>query len=323
MKTSRDWPAVSIAALEKDTGHARRELARRLRDDGYCALVLGGSLPAATMNGLSDEMWAFFAQSMAHKRAVALAKHAGLRGYVGMGEEATNGIPDLKESFEFARESTRVSLAAPYDVLAAPNVWPDPARLPRFRAVMEHYNEAMVRLGAIVFGAITAALATPETRKSCAALMEGQPCYYSRLIRYPKTEAPTKTRDPLVDHTDHSFFTIGYQTAPGLEIKTCDGAWQSWPWRNDRLMVFTGEIASMWSGGLYRGAPHRVRRALLSKERFSVTTFVLPDLEAEIIPLTEDGSRLDADRRPYRLLDEELKRMTEIFPGGREGMQVL
>lgn len=323
MKTSLDLPPISVAALEKDKGQELRELARRLRADGYCELLLGGSLPAATMDGLSDEMRVFFAQPMARKRAVALDKHAGLRGYVGMGEEATNGIPDRKESFEFTRESTRVSLVAPYDVLAAPNVWPDPACLPQFRAVMERYNEAMVRLGAVVFGAMTAALATSETRKSCAALMEGQPCYYSRLIRYPKTDGSRKTRDPLVDHTDHSFFTIGYQTAPGLEIRTSDGAWQSWPWRNDRLMVFTGEIASIWSGALYRSAPHRVRNSLVTQERFAVTTFVLPDLEAEIIPLTEDGSKLDTDRSPYRLLDEEFKRMTEIFSGGREEMQVL
>lgn len=315
---SKPLSVVPLLAREDD---ARRVFVERLQRDGFCELLLGGAMPVPLLVELMAKARSFFALPMEAKRPVALAEAAGLRGYVGIGEECTGGIPDHKESFEFAAEFIGADFPPPYDVLHVPNVWPEAQLVPGFRAAAERYIQAAGALGATLFDAMVAACETAETRRSCEAVRVGPPCHFSRLIRYPAGGGLELSRDPLVGHTDHAFFTLGYQTARGLELEMPAGDWVTWDGGQDRLIVFSGEVAAVWSGGAYPAARHRVGQSVVAADRHSVTTFFLPDLAAHIIPLVPRDSAGATDpfggTVPYRLLDEELKRMHEIFGAAR------
>lgn len=317
-------PPICVAALLRRGADARRRLARRVARDGMCEIKLDSGLTATLLDALMHEAQGFFRQPAAVKRALALADCAGLRGYVGIGEERTNGVPDCKESFEFAQQGSTPRLEAPYDILSAPNTWPERRRSPHFRATVERYMSELERVGAAIFDAMVDALAVPETQASCQSLRDGRPCHYSRLIRYPAPSERDAGRDPLVDHTDHAFFTLAYQTAPGLEVQTPRGDWTAWPCNPATALVFPGEVAEIWSGGRYRASPHRVAQTLAAGERFAVTTFFMPNLEATVVPLPLEGQAAETQggvehaRAPYRLLDAEMARMAAIF-GSAQG----
>lgn len=298
---------VSLAALEAGDEPTRRRLAECLHTDGFCSIVLDGAYSGADVERLFSFAKAFFALPPTHKSTCRLADNSGLRGYVGLGEERTSGIPDLKESFEFALDRGVERLPPPYDVFTVPNLWPNPEFVAGFRDAMEYYAESMAAAGAIVFEAMVSVLERSATSASCAALKFGDPHHYSRIIHYP-TGGVATDRHPLVAHCDHSFFTIALQEVPGLELEGNCGEWLPALAGPEQLTVFPGEIAEIWSAGYFRSARHRVGAGLAPKGRLSVATFVLPDLRADVAPLGDLTGKIR-----YRLRDAELERMRQIF----------
>jgi hypothetical protein len=96
-------PTLDFTAVEREDAGACEALRRAHRRVGACYLDVGGVPMATEFSELFDVASAFFSLPDETKKQVEIARSANFRGYVGVGEEFTNGAPDLKESFEFAK----------------------------------------------------------------------------------------------------------------------------------------------------------------------------------------------------------------------------
>jgi len=77
-------------------------------------------------------------------------------------------------------------------------------------------------------------------------------------INYRPSEPNVRDTD-LDPHEDGSFLTIMSNTGPGLEIKSANGSFQPIDTAPDQMIVITGEILWLLSGGLVLPTHHRVR----------------------------------------------------------------
>jgi isopenicillin N synthase-like dioxygenase len=303
--------AISFDAVACGEAAAATRLSQDIRARSVCFLdpsdVLG-----ACYSQLFSVALEFFRLPLELKREVDLASSGNLRGYVGFGAERTNGAEDLKESFEFAQDRFAPThrKPRPYDRLYGSNLWPAPSRVPGFEATLKRYNDAMELIGSVVLKALVAALEDSGTGPSRRALLRGRPCHFSRLIYYshPSAFAPSDNR--LVAHTDHAFFALGLQSAPGFEFCDASGRWILADPPPGSAMLFAGELADFWSAGRYPACPHRVRNATLQLERISVTTFFLPDLDAVVSPIGSNSEIAES----ILVGDREWARMQAIFP---------
>lgn len=304
---------VSLAALMQGERAAVDGLADAVASERVCYLKDTEFLDAAFQARLFAAAAAFFQLPANAKSAIALDKSGGLRGYVGFEEERTNGIADLKESFEFAQERPAPTHreARPYDRLYAANVWPPPELLPGFQRTLTQFNAVVSRIGNVVFDALVGALRNARSEQSCTALLSGAPCHFSRLIYYSDPSSCSIAEDRLVAHTDNTFFTVALQSTPALEFNDPTGRWRAVEPPANCFTVFAGELAELWSGGRYRACLHRVRNASLASERLSVTTFFLPDLDAVVAPIGASDSETSA--ASFVVGDREWLRMRSIF----------
>jgi isopenicillin N synthase-like dioxygenase len=309
--------AVSFDALARGEPAAIMRLSQAAREQRVCYLDGGDLLGCTFQSKLFSVATEFFRLPSDVKRKVDMAKSGNLRGYVGFGQEHTNGIEDLKESFEFAQDRSppKDLEFRPYHRLYGPNLWPPPSVVPEFEATLRRYNDAMDRIGEVVLEALAAALRGLDDEPSCGALLRKRPCHFSRLIYYshPSSFAPSAAR--LVAHTDHAFLALALQSAPGFEFCDASGTWELADPPACAVTVFAGELADFWSSGHYPACPHRVRNATLQTERYSVTTFFLPDLDAVVRPIGADGKF----GRPAVVGEQEWARMQAIFRIGNDG----
>ena len=79
-------------------------------------------------------------------------------------------------------------------------------------------------------------------------------------LRYPRrpAEAP-EDQYGSAPHTDFGCLTLLVQDdAGGLEVQAADGAWIPVPPAEGAILVNTGDIVPVWSGGRWRSTAHRV-----------------------------------------------------------------
>ena len=114
---------------------------------------------------------------------------------------------------------------------------------------------------------------------------------WSRLqVNYAEMGRPG--RDLLhVVHEDGDFLTLDFSTGPGLNVFRRDGTSQSlWPESAGKLVVLTGEILSIVSGGRIGSAYHCVERRPDLDERLALLYFA--DADPELLAQCADR---DAD----------------------------
>lgn len=76
-----------------------------------------------------------------------------------------------------------------------------------------------------------------------------------------------------VRHEDQNFITIGFATAPGLEVVTDDHPVDLWGVRGPELVVLAGSILSIATHGAICTGFHQVRRRRDVNERISIIYF--------------------------------------------------
>ncbi|MEM9557184.1 MAG: 2-oxoglutarate and iron-dependent oxygenase domain-containing protein [Acidobacteriota bacterium] len=285
-------PRFALDRLDAGDPGAIDALHHALRSQGFVYIDADTVLDAGSLTNVLGEARAFFDLSQAEKDALDLDLSPNYRGYVGMGAEYTNGVADVKESFEFAPETVAPAVAGeppPYFKLYGANQWPDPGRLPRFRPALETYSAAVERIGRSVLQAVARTLDQPTTSAPGEGLFGGDLCSFSRLIYYAEAadtgDAPARREA----HTDHTLLTVILQSSPGLEVADGDG-WQPVTASPDTFLVFLGEMMEFWTRGYYTALPHRVYDAALAAERVSIATFFLPDLRNRVAPIVPSTS---------------------------------
>lgn len=301
-------PIIAVSDLDDRRPDAVERLRSSLREYTVVHVDARAELGPQFFAGLYEQTQQFFGLPAAEKQSLDINRSRNYRGYVGQGAEYTNGIADLKESFEFGKEIPAPSgEPQPWFDLYGENQWPDDRRLPRFRPVVTAYTGAMARIARAVLKALMATLGQPAE----GGMADGELCLFSRLIYYshPSQFASQQTR--LGRHTDSGMITIGLQNAPGLEVESPAHGWVEVRPPEDVFTVFPGELAEIWAHGYYRACAHRVHNSALRTERLSYASFVLPDLRRGLTPVDPASSQ------PLSAAGPAVSRGNSWLAGGR------
>ncbi len=213
-------------------------------------------------------------------RKLSLKMNEHNNGYMAMGRYAVwtsdvnaNDKPDLNEAFFVKRER------APDDPLrlsgrrfVGPNLWPDEADLPGFRANVLDYVSIMDNLARRFLPAVAVALDL-EPSWFDAAFTDSQ--FSFRLSHYPPVEAEAN-QFGIAPHTDSNFMTFLAQTEiPGLQVRMPSGNWLDVPYIPGSFAVNSGDMLRRWSNGRLKSTPHRALPPI-GCHRYAIPFFLGP-----------------------------------------------
>ncbi len=303
-------PQLSMAGTDNPAGLRRLAagMAEAYGATGF-AYVVDHGIPERVVDALFDASRRFHALPHAAKDAVAVNRHH--RGYIGPGaatdrassvEAATR--PNLSESFIKLSDAPPGRAAWPLD---GPNRWPD---LPGFREAVEAFEAAAEPMARRLVAAMALGLGAEPDR--LLRLFE-PPTAWLRLLRYPPRPADAPPdRYGSAPHTDFGCLTLLAQDdAGGLEVRAADGSWIAAPPVEDALLVNTGDIVPVWSGGRWRSTAHRVVNPP-DRDRYSIAYFYDPCPDAVIAPL-DGAARIASDPAPFRFADHVMAQLDATY----------
>ena len=218
-------PIIDVGAMLSGQPEALAAVARQVHDAltqvGFF-VVTGHDVPRALIDRTFAEAQRFHALPMARKLALKMNEHNN--GYMAMGRYAVwtsevnrNDKPDLNEAFFIKRErGADDPLLRSGRQFVGPNVWPDEAELPGFRAHVLDYVDAMDGFARRFLPAAAMALDLPATFFG-SAFTDSH--FSFRLSHYPPVAAEAN-QFGIAPHTDANFMTFLAQT----EIPRAAGA---------------------------------------------------------------------------------------------------
>jgi len=289
-------PVIDVAGLGGDREN-RVEVARQIgaacRAHGFF-YAIGHGVDPALIERLQELAREFFALDPARKRRIAMV-HGGRawRGYFGVGDELTSGVPDRKEGLylgtELAPDHPLVRARTP---MHGANLFPE---LPGFRETVLDYMEAVTGLGHRLVAAIALSLELEEDY--FARRYTAEPLVLFRIFNYPAPTPESVGLWGVGEHTDYGLLTLLLQDDNGgLEVRT-DAGWLDAKPVAGSFVCNIGDMLDRMTRGLYRSTPHRVR-ASVRRDRLSFPLFFDPGFHARVQPI--DGLPARADDRETR-----------------------
>lgn len=253
-----------------------------LTQTGFCYLRNHGIAPELIAAAQAAALH-FFSLPEKFKNQYDIASAPRHSGYVGFSENGqyADEAQRLYEAYDIGLELPALDqdfLAG--NIFYGPNTWPD---LLGFKKAVYSYYEAISHLAKLLTHTIEAAL---DLRVNTLTNMMRKPTAQLRLIHYPENQIPCReahSHSMMGAHTDYEFFTLLYQTMPGLQTVNVQGEWLDAPPLPNTLVMNVGDMAEVISGGRYRSNPHRVLNT--GKERFSMPFFAAFDYQSEIRPM--------------------------------------
>jgi isopenicillin N synthase-like dioxygenase len=279
-------------------GPGRRAVAAQIgeacRESGFFYAV-GHGVDEGLQQRLREQSRRFFAHDLETKRRIRMALGGrAWRGYFGVGDELTSGVPDQKEGLYFGAE-----LAADHPLVEAgtplhgPNLFP--TEPDGFRQTVVEYMDALARLGHRLVEGLALGLGLNESHFAdrCTA----EPLTLFRIFNYPPL------RDPALwsvgEHTDYGLLTILLQDdAGGLEVRS-RSRWIAAPPVPGSFVCNVGDMLDRMTRGLYRSTPHRVRN-LAARDRLSCAFFFDPNFFARVQPIDLPGHDAPPDDQAER-----------------------
>ena len=254
-------PLVDISGWSTGTVAERAAVARALdvafSASGF-ALVSGHGVDLAMADDVRRHASAFFHAPSSLKEPLRTSG-LGQSGWIPPGMEANGyatGVetpPDLKESLSFSAEHLEGRSA-----FGSTARWP--AAQPGLRDSVEAWISAVDALFI-------------ELLQICGeAVGAGAGCFADGCRNAPNTlninwypsladvGRPAEGQYRIGPHTDFGTLTVldRQQGSGGLQVQAADGRWVDAPWVEGTLTVNVGDLLTMWSGGRWRSALHRV-----------------------------------------------------------------
>ncbi|MGF1488749.1 MAG: isopenicillin N synthase family dioxygenase [Prochloraceae cyanobacterium] len=283
-----DIPIIDISELVTPTKDGDRfkiaaQIGQACREHGFF-YIIGHGVDQQLQQQLELLSQKFFATDAIEKLKISMSKGGrAWRGYFPVGDELTNGLPDLKEGIYFGAELSDfhplVKINTP---LHGPNLFP--ASLPELREVVLNYIEAMTQLGHTVMGGIALSLGLEESY--FATHYTKNPLVLFRIFNYPPHSGKddSQFKWSVGEHTDYGLLTILKQDmSGGLEIKT-KGQWIAAPPIPNSFVCNIGDMLDRITGGYYLSTPHRVYNKSF-QNRLSFPFFFDPNFNAEVKPI--------------------------------------
>jgi isopenicillin N synthase-like dioxygenase len=280
-------PLIDIAALR--TGHARDVDDVAAQIVGACETagffyVTGHGVSDARLAGIFAVAYWFFAAPYAVREALDVKTSPNFRGYVPIGLVGPGKPRRMLEAFQ-------MMLDLPPDdpdvragnIMCGPNRWP--AAAPAFRAAMEAYFAAMMKLTRLLLLAFARGLGLDD---DFFAAHFRKPLTQLRLLHYPP-QPPDSETEGVEAHTDTGAFTILLQDeVGGLEVRTRAGRWIAAEPIPGSLVINIADMMQRWTSGRFVSTPHRVRNRT-GRDRISAPFFANPDYDAVIMPIAQGG----------------------------------
>jgi len=235
-------------------------------------------------------------------------------GYVAVGQE-------------FHRENTRNSTATAktevretYNVIRLTNegIWPNDI-IPEFKDVVTNVVKPTRVLAHRFLRALSLCLGQDIeylSQRHKYILENGDNTSVFRALRYPaihdNENLENLTRIPV--HTDYGTLTFLFQdNVGGLEVLPLNGEWVDATPLDGSIILNTGDLAEIWSGGKYPATVHRVEVPKTEEkrkcERRSATLFIHPDIDTTVEPLIGDQTKYQS----INALEHVRKRLAESY----------
>ena len=282
-------PTIDLAVIRRYPNDAALvdSLNTALVESGFCYLKNHG-IPRELIARAHAAAMIFFELPEDRKLKFNIANAVRHSGYVPFSEKGMYADEALRlyEAYDISLELSKSDKDfLNGNIFYGPNTWPD---ITGFREAVYAYYEEIRELSLLLTHTIERALGL---RTNVLTNMMRKPTAQLRLIHYPENEVRCRdvtSHTMMGAHTDYEFFTLLYQTMPGLQTVTVDGKWVDAPPIEDTLVMNVGDMAEVISGGRYRSNPHRVLNN--GKKRFSMPFFAAFDYNSVIRPMipTED-----------------------------------
>ena len=303
-KTALSLPMIDIgpffAARSSglETNNQARILGEKLKhachETGMFYLV-GHNIDHRLMDSVIAECASFFALPEEEKQKISCRRDPHFRGY-GLLKNSR----DWREQIHIGVEPGRregADLSKLYWNLEGPNQWPT-LRTKEFRETALAYISSIESLSRTVLTLLAEALELPSdnfTRR-----MKNNPYLLTKFMSYlPQSNRGSKDGDletetstgeatkqtGVTAHCDWSWLTFLQQdNVGGLEAMDTNGNWHKVTPLDYALVVNTGELLEIETGGYLRASPHRVINERIDRQRFSNAVFINPDLDAMVVP---------------------------------------
>lgn len=319
---ARKIRVVDIAPLEGPPGPERaaaeRALGEAAEDMGFLVIV-GGPVERLTAPDRIAALTRIFSLPEYERWRLANAKHnAGnpndYRGWYSYRRPLEG--PLVLEGFDLGSgREPAPEMDAVERYLLQPNVWPEEALLPGWRALVEQHYRDLERLGHLVMGVLAAHLGLQ--RDYFEPFFGGGSSTF-RFLRAParpdlnaRPEEGEERQRAVIDgrtvrlgtgaHRDSGVLTLLWQQG-SLQAQDPDGDWLDAPKLPQALNVNFGDCMEFWTGGRLQATPHRV--VAVDYDRFSIPFFFEPNVDAMIQPIP--GA---APRPPIRYADHVLEKI--------------
>ena len=268
--TLRYVPIIDLAPWFTGDPREKAQVARKVcqacQDIGFL-VITQHQIPEALVARVSSLTRQFFDLPLATKRLVDRPSPEMVRGYSAVAEESLSysleeAAPgDLKESFSIGPSQVP---AEPYYHSAeagphfAPNVWPEEAMLPAFKATYQAYFEAMSDLAR-------------ELMRIFALALELDEGYFDdkidrhismfRSLSYPDVKEAVEAGQMRASaHTDYGSLTIVRPDSAlgGLQVRNQQGEWVDVPQVENGFVVNIGDLMMQWTNDRWISTLHRV-----------------------------------------------------------------
>lgn len=304
------------------------------RDVGFFYIV-GHDVPPAAAHALEAQSRIFFDLPVAAKLECAMSRGGrAWRGYFPVGDELTSGRPDLKEGLYCGTELAASDPRAGVVPLHGANVFPDDG-VPGLRPAVLGWMAHCARLAEALLEALAVGLLGLAHRRYFVERFAAEPTQLFRVFRYPAPAPDAAARDEwgVREHTDYGILTLLRQDqSGGLQVKSWDGVWVDAPPLRESFVVNIGDMLELWTRGLYRATPHRVRNAA-AHDRYSWPFFFDPSFDAPLGPIDTallppwpagrppadarwDGASMDAVQGTYGQF--VVAKVARVFPQSAE-----
>ena len=290
-------PLIDVAPLMSGEPAAVQQCAieidKACRESGFFRITNHGVSAELCMrlDKLSREFFSLDEKEK-QKCAMPLAGSAW-RGWFGVGDELTSGVPDRKEGLYIGQHlptsDPRVINKTP---LHGANLYPkNPQGLAE---CADEWFTCMQNLGIVLMRGVALALNMPADwfEKTIAR----EPTCLFRIFHYPPVDATQLPEDGIsqwgvAEHTDYGLLTILAQDdCGGLQVRMPDDTWLDVPAEPNIFVVNIGDMLDRLTLGRYRSTPHRVRNSS-GRERMSYPFFIDPSWDAIVEPLPLDDAR--------------------------------
>jgi isopenicillin N synthase-like dioxygenase len=295
---------AGIPVINLQGDNAGRLLDRAWREVGFAA-VTGHSVDLglfAKMRSLTQEV--FSLREETKQRFQITAKN--YRGFVPFGffspnrGEVTGVLPDAYEAFKLHWECPVEHSVRQECALYGNNQWL--SEVAGMEETVLTYWSACDDLANLLLALSAAALDLDPLSLSCCFTA---PLTNMTLLHYPTQ--PAGADFGIHPHKDTNVFTLLHpDPVGGLEVLGRDGSWISVNCPPEALLINTGEMMEVWSGGHYAATPHRVINR--GPDRFSFPYFMVPNHDVVVKPLVPVKPSFVATPMPVGVLTAEVWR---------------